>query len=437
MHQKLLALAWPLILANLSAPILGLVDTAVLGNLAKPDYLAGAAVASFLLAQLFWLLGFLRMSMSGLSAQHYGRMQTGTDTQGLYDDLMRGAILAVLLGALLMLGAPFIIHLFFQWTQLTELAAESAETYLAIRLYNAPISILGFVSLAWLIGQQQTRNVMWIQVLGNGCNIALNLILVYGFELGVAGVAWATLTAEWLMLIAALWQVWRQQQRINHTARLTNWRQWPAFQRLLSLNRDLFLRNIFLQGCLGYITYRGAQYGVTEAAINAVLMQLFVLVALGLDGIANAVEVMIGEYRGRQEAHKLNATIRVSLIWTGICSVLILLALALSYSAIFSLLAPHTEILVRAPQYLFVTLALCAVVGWCYCLDGIFIGLTRGHDMRDSMLFSALGFALTVALLSHWENQSLWWGLLVLQSLRGLTLGGKLRWLHRNQRLCA
>ena len=424
-HRTLLALALPMILANISQPILGLVDTAVLGHLGAPEYLAGTAVGAFLLSQLYWLCGFLRQSMTGLSAQAKGaKVNTGQ-----LDDLARAMFFALGLGTVLIISHPLLITLILSVTELPALAGQSLDTYLSIRVFNAPIALFNLITIGYLVGQQHTRYVMWLQVGVNLLNIALNFVFVYGLSLGVAGVAYATVIAEWTMFLLSLFLIVRAT---TVGARLSqNWWRWVRFARILKLNRDLFLRALMLQACLAFLTFQGARYGVTEAAVNAILMQFFILTALALDGIAYAIEAMIGEQEGARRQAKVHnglwRDIRVSLIWSNVFGFGLMIIVALGYAQFVELLTNQVRVREAAAPYYHVMVALPWVAHWCYCLDGIYIGLIRGDIMRNSMVVSALvGFFGIFWLTQTAQNMALWYALLGLQVMRGLTLGGHL-----------
>lgn len=465
--KKLLLLALPLIMANLSQPLLGLVDTAVLGHLGDAQLLAGAAVGTFLLSQIIWLLGFLRMSISGLAAQQFGALSlfsssTTTPTpkaRAWFDELARGLTCALLLGAgLYLLSGPLLTWI-KAFTELPALAQSSLHTYFSIRVANAPIILFNLVLIGWMVGHQRTKHVMWIQILGNLTNIALNLILVFGFDLSVAGLAYATVTTEWLMCIASIAMIFRYvqsreqavsaklsesvpaaplSQQINAsqiTLLSPNWFRLSRFYRLLSLNRDLFIRSVFLQLCLAFVTYQGARYGVEAAAINALLMQFFVIIALGLDGIANAIEALIGEAQGQADERQKWQNIGVSFMWSSLFALSFAIIFALGFSDILGVLTNQIQIIAAAQPYYGLIVALPLLAHWCYCLDGIYIGLTRADIMRNSMFVSALfGFFFVYWLTLDLQNVGLWYALLALQTMRGLTLGGHLLWLY-NKRL--
>lgn len=452
-HYTLLALAFPMILANISQPLLGLVDTAVLGHLGAPEYLAGTAVGAFLISQLYWLCGFFRQSMTGLSAQSKGASQQSKQFTGYWDDLTRALLFAISVGLLLVALQYPILHLLQGFTDLPPLAATSLATYFDIRIMNAPVALLNLVTIGYLVGQHRTKAVLLLQVGINCLNILLNLIFVYGFALGVAGVAYATVIAEWSMLLWSLYWILKHTQQLTTTHWVTapkNTLSWciyvlrttdllsptalkiSAFKRIVSLNRDLFFRSLMLQCCLAFLTYQGARFGVEAAAVNAILMQFFILIALGLDGIAYAIEAMIGESHGEtNDPTKISVAlwrdIKISLLWSSIVGVITMLKMAIGYAFFVSMLTNQESVLSAAQPYYWVMVVLPFVAHWCYCLDGVYIGFTRGDVMRNSMFISALigffGTYLVFGYLFAFTNMTLWIALLGLQTTRGLTLG--------------
>ncbi len=446
-----------MILANISQPLLGLVDTAVLGHLGAPEYLAGTAVGAFIIAQLYWLCGFFRQSMTGLAAQEKGKATVSGKLQGMWDDLLRACLLAVVIGLILWLLQRPIQILLLQWTTLPALAAQSLETYFQIRIANAPIALLNLVTIGYLVGQHRTKAVMGLQIGVNALNILLNLLFVYVFAWGVAGVAYATIVAEWVMLLCSLYWILRHSLRRIHAQHPHSlprtvkayWQRYlispsalqlRSFRHVLSLNRDLFIRSIILQACLAFLTYQGARFGVEAAAVNAILMQFFVFIALGLDGVAYAIEAMIGEAKGAQDEQlslspKMWRDIQISLVWSTLFGLGTMLVMALGYTWFVTILTNQGSIIEATQPYYWLMVWLPFLAHWCYCLDGIYIGFTAGKVMRNSMLVSAVvGFFVVYWIATQHNGASnidLWCALLGLQTVRGLTLGGHLYWLYR------
>ena len=376
--KALWRLALPMIFSNITVPLLGLVDTAVIGHLDSPVYLGGVAVGATATSFLFMLLLFLRMSTTGLTAQAWG----AKDPQRL----------------------------------------EQARRFLEIRWLSAPASLANLVLLGWLLGVQYARAPVILLVVGNLLNIVLDLWLVMGLRMNVQGAALATVTAEYATLIIGLLMAKRVLTlRGVSLAMLKNaWR--GDLRRLLALNRDIMLRSLLLQLCFGALTVFGARLGSDIVAVNAVLMTMLTFTAYALDGFAYAVEAHSGQAYGARDGSQLLE------VWRAACrqSGMVALAFALIYSLagqyIIALLTSLPSLQQLADRYLIWQTILPVVGVWCYLLDGMFIGATRGAEMRNSMAVAAAGFAVTLLTLPVLGNHGLWLALAVFLALRGLSL---------------
>ncbi|MBT0587880.1 MATE family efflux transporter [Alteromonas sp. SM 2104] len=415
-----------MILANITTPLLGLVDTAVLGHLPSVHALAGASVAALIITQLYWVCGFLRMTVTGLSAQQRGHYKNAPDPDLQYfQPLVQGMALALGLAlALFILQLP-LFSLGTYFAEATEATRQSMQAYFFVRIYGAPAALSNLVLIGWLVGQQQTRAVMLIQIGGNVVNVVLNLVFVLLLEWGVRGVAAATVIAEFAMLIAGLILALRTQRRLKIDP---SWFTVPALKGLFSLNTAMFIRNLLLQACLAFITFKGAQLGASIAAVNAILMQFFVLIALGLDGIAYAVEALIGEAKGEKNINRLAAHATRGLLWSSI--------FALGYSGFFWLggdwvimqLTNQAELQSDAIGFLPLMIVLPLIAHWCFLYDGIYVGLSHAKAMRNSMLVSAVGvFFPTWWLLQNQGNWALWYAFSAFLGARGVTLAWAFR----------
>ncbi|MEW9797767.1 MATE family efflux transporter [Alteromonas sp. CYL-A6] len=431
-HKHMLALALPMILANITTPLLGLVDTAVLGHMDSSAMLAGASVGALILTQIYWVCGFLRMSATGLSAQARGA-QSDAVTQSaavLYQSMS----IAMLLGlAVLLLQWP-ILQTGLLLASPADAVASHLTAYFSVRVWGAPAAMANLVLVGWLVGQQQTRTVLAIQIVGNVLNAALDVLLVYGFDMSVGGVALASVTAEYTMAVMALVIALKKCHGI---APDPAWFNRAARKVLFALNGNMLLRNLALQLCLAFLTLKGARLGEVPAAVNAVLMQFFVLIALGLDGIAYAVEALVGEAKGARDERLITEHTQRGLIWSS--------GFAVAYSAVFfvfgdviiALLTEHKAIHEAAGAYLPLMVLLPLVGHWCFLFDGVFVGLTRSAAMRDTMLFSALVIYFPVWwLTAEHGNVALWYALLAFLLARGVSLGVVFVRLKRRHALC-
>jgi len=428
---RLVALAIPMILANVTTPLLGLVDTAVLGHMQLPAMLAGASVGALILTQIYWLCGFLRMSSTGLSAQARGVKDTKIASAKV---LWQTMMVALLLGlGLLVFQAP-ILYAGVALASPTLEVQQHLVAYFDVRVFGAPAAMLNLALIGWLVGQQKTRSVLIIQVVGNLLNAGLDVLFVYGLDMSVPGVALASIIAEYSMACMALWVAFKQVVGVKPDRA---WFNRAARKILMKLNGNMLLRNLALQGCLAFVTIQGARLGETPAAINAILMQFFVLIALGLDGIAYAVEALVGEAKGAQDNHEIKRRTYQGLVWSSAVAVIYSLAFYLFGETIIALLTEHQHLVSAALGYLPLMVILPLLAHWCFLYDGVFVGLTRADAMRNSMIFSAL-----LVFFPLWYvnkdigNISLWYALLGFVFARGATLALMFYRLDKHGRLC-
>ena len=416
--KALWRLALPMIFSNITVPLLGLVDTAVIGHLDSPVYLGGIAIGAMATSFLFMLLLFLRMSTTGLTAQAFG----AKDPVRLGRALVQPLILALGAGLLIVVLLAPLIDLALHIVGGSEAVLEQARRFLEIRWLSAPASLANLVLLGWLLGVQYVRAPVILLVVGNILNIVLDLWLVMGLHMNVQGAALATVIAEYATFFIGLWMVKRVLVMRGVTlAMLKNaWR--GNMRKLLALNRDIMLRSLLLQLCFGAMTVLGARLGPEIVAVNAVLMTLLTFTAYALDGFAYAVEAHSGQAYGARQAGKLQEVWRAACRQSGLVALVFALIYALFGGHIVALLTSLPELRELARHYIFWQVVLPVVGVWCYLLDGMFIGATRGAEMRNSMAVAAAGFGLTLLTVPYLGNQGLWLALAVFLALRGLSL---------------
>jgi len=416
--KALWRLALPMILSNITVPLLGVVDTAVIGHLDSPIYLGGVAVGATATSFIFMLLLFLRMSTTGLTAQAFGANDKTALARALTQPLLIALVAGVLfvllrtpfsfVAASLMGGSPEVQH--------------QAQIFINIRWLSAPATLANLVILGWLLGVQYARAPMVLLIVGNLVNILLDLLFVLKLHWGVAGAAAATAVAEYVTLGVGLWMVVRvlKLRGISFSLLKQSWRGDAA--RLFRLNRDIMLRSLMVQICFASLTLLGARLGPDVVAVNAVLLMFLTFTAYALDGFAYAVEACSGEAVGARDRSRL------LLIWHAACRQAGIVALA--FAAIYALTGPQIVALLTsleplremADRYLAWQVILPLVGVWCYLLDGMFIGATRGREMRNSMVIAAIGYGLALLTLPWLGNHGLWLAVAVFLTLRGVTL---------------
>ena len=416
--KHLWRLALPMILSNISVPLLGIVDTAVIGHLDSPVYLGGVAIGTTITSFLFMLLLFLRMSTTGLTAQAFG----ANDKPALARALMQPLLLALLAGlAFVILKTP-LTHLALQITGGSAEIQQQAELFMQIRWLSAPATLANLVLLGWLLGVQYARAPVILLVVGNVVNILLDLWFVIGLKWGVQGAAAATAIAEYISLIVGLLLVWRVMvmRGLSLRALLSAWK--GDMTRLLRLNRDIMLRSLLLQLCFASLTVLGTRLGSDIVAVNAVLLMFLTFTAYALDGFAYAVEACSGEAYGAQNPQYLLDIWHAACRQSGIVALLFSLIYAIAGEHIVALLTSLEPLRELADRYLGWQVIMPLAGVWCYLLDGMFIGATRASEMRNSMMMAAAGFGLTLFTVPWLGNHGLWLAITVFLLLRGLTL---------------
>lgn len=426
---KILTLAMPMILANITTPLIGLVDTAVLGHMQGAYHLAGASIGALLLTQVYWICGFIRMSATGMSAQHKGANSVLGASQVLYQSQMLGLVLGIVI---IVLSAP-LLALGLHLAASEPSVSLAASQYFNVRVWGAPAALLNLALIGWLIGQQRTKSIMVIQIIANLLNAGLDVWFVFGLGWGIQGVAFASVIAEFFILGASVVYVLKV---FNLSKPSWGWFQFSQLKALMKMNSDMLFRNLALQACLAFITIQGARLGAITAATNAILLQFFTLIALGLDAVAYAIEALVGEQKGKKDALALEHTVYRGVIWSCLFALVYCLVFVIFGESIIALLTDNDRLKLNTQPYLIIVWLLPLIAHWCFLYDGVFIGLTRSVAMRDSMVISALLVFFPVWwLTSHYQNMALWAALLAFLAARGVTLGGYFAYLSRRSAL--
>jgi MATE family multidrug resistance protein len=409
-----------MLLSNLTVPLLGAVDTAVIGHLPEPHYLGAVAIGALIFNFMYWGCNFLRMGTTGLTAQGFGAADADE-------------IRATLGRALLVAGAIAVFFMALQWP-VAWLAFASIEpspavelsgrSYFFVRIWGAPAALGNIVLIGWFIGMQNTRVPLALLLCVNGVNIALDLIFVVWLGLGVRGVAGASVIADYVGLGLGLYLASRMLARLGGV-----WRGRLIFaagrtRRFLSVNLDIFVRTMCIIFALAYFTAQSARLGDVTLAANAVLMNFIVFLHYGLDGFAFAAEALTGRALGERNRADLKRAVALSLFW----SVLAALVASAIYGGlggpIIRLLTDIAEVRQTADNHLPWLIAAPLVAVWAVLLDGVFVGTTRTREMRNTVML-ALAFYVPAAWLipDALGNHGLWLAIILFLALRGLGLG--------------
>ena len=418
-HRRVLNIALPIVLSNATVPLLGAVDTGVVGQMGLAAPIGAVGVGAVVLASVYWIFGFLRMGTSGLVAQSHGALNPGETGAILMRALMIGAAA----------GLAFIIVQGLVFRAAFALAPASAEVetltrgYLAIRIWGAPAAISLYAVTGWLIALERTRSVLVLQVWMNGLNIGLDFWFVLGLGWGVEGVAIASLIAEWGGLALGLWLCragfsggqWCDWARVFDRARM---------RLMMTVNGNIMLRSVLLQGAFTSFVFFGAQYGDVTLAANQVLLQFLEITAFGLDGFAFAAESLVGQAVGARSMERVRRASVVTSQWGVGGAVLLGVSFWFVGPWIIDLMSTEPDVRLAARDYLAWVAAapLIGIASWMF--DGIFIGATLSREMRNTMLISvAVYVAALLILTAAWGNHGLWAALMISFVARGITLG--------------
>ena len=416
-NKRILQIAVPSIISNITVPLLGLIDVTIVGHLGAAAYIGAIAVGGILFNIIYWIFGFLRMGTSGMTSQAYGKHDLDEVARLLLRSVGVGLLIAIIL---VTLQYP-IRKLAFTFIQTTEEVERLATLYFRICIWGAP-AMLGLYGFAgWFIGMQNSRFPMYIAITQNIVNIAASLCFVYLFHMKVAGVAWGTLTAQYAGFLMAL-LLWRRYYGglKKHVA----WHEVlkkEAMLRFFQVNRDIFLRTLCLVIVTLFFTSAGAAQGEIVLAVNTLLMQLFTLFSYIMDGFAYSGEALVGKYVGANNQPALYRTVRQLFIWGVGLSTGFTLLYFFGGKSFLGLLTNEISVIREAENYFYWVLAIPLTGFAAFLWDGIFIGATATRQMFYSMLVASGSFFLVYYSLHEWMgNHALWLAFIVYLSLRGI-----------------
>ncbi len=419
LHRRFVRLTVLNILANLTIPLVGLVDTGMLGHLPDLRFLAGVALASVVFDFLFWSLNFLRMATTGTTAQSRGREDRGSEYRGLYRALILGVLLAT---TVVTLQEPIRRAAFALLAVPQELLGPASD-YFGTRIWSAPAVLVNFAFLGWFLGREQSGCALVMTLVANLGNVGLNYLFIVHLGWAAYGAGLATTLSQILMTLVAVVLFLRQGSPVSwQWARLLDREQLTALMRL---NRDILLRTLCLTLTFALFTALSGRLGEDELVTNTILQRLLVFAAYFIDGAAFAVESLAGIFFGAGDRPRLRRLVRLGLVTAQGLGASFLLLLLLFPNPIFHLLTSHESILLLCRHYgwwLFPVLLLGAPA---FLFDGLFLGLTSGRLLRNAMIVATLvGFVpLATLALARGDNHLLWAALTLWMASRSATLG--------------
>ena len=419
LDHKIWGIAWPAILSNISIPLLGLVDSAILGHLGTSQYLGAVAIGAALLSFLYWGFSFLRMGTTGLVA----RAEGAGDKYGSVLVLARSAVLALALAVLvILLHQPLIGLGLALMSPAPELQA-LAQSYAGIRIASAPAVLVTYTVVGWFIGRQNTRWPMLIVVVTNGANIGLDFFLIMGLGMNSDGAALATVIAEYLGCGVALIAVYKQLPAINTRDLKGDLLDVSAYKQLLNSNRHLFVRTVCLLFSFAFFTAQGENYGSEVLAANTLMMQLLMLAAYGMDGFAFAAEGLAGQRLGGRDLPAFVHAVRRCTLWTMASALVMSLSFVLLQPWLISALTNIDSVRELMAQFFPWLIILPLLAAPSYLLDGVFIGAAETRYMMSTMLLSVgLVYLPLWYLFSGLGNHGLWLAFTGFNLARGVSL---------------
>lgn len=417
-HRRVLHIALPIVLSNATVPILGAVDTGVVGQLGEAAPIGAVGIGAVILSAFYWFFGFLRMGTVGLTAQALGE----GDQPEVAALLSRGLMIGALAGLGVILLQTPLIWAAFQVSPASSEVETLAQTYMRIRIWSAPAAISVYAITGWLIAQERTRAVLVLQLWMNGLNIGLDLWFVLGLGWGVGGVAFATFLAEWSGAALGLWfcrSAFRETDWRNK-ARVFDGSRWL---RMLRLNTDILIRSLLLEAVIVSFLFLSASRGDATLAANQVLFQFLMVTSYALDGFAFAAEALVGKGYGAGSRRAVRRGAAIASVWAGAAAVLLALVFAGGGGAVIDLMSTSEDVRAAARDYLpFLVIAPVLSLP-AFMFDGIFVGATRSRDMRNMMAVSFVIYLGALALfVPPWGTYGLWTALLIAFSARGITL---------------
>ncbi|HEB78281.1 MAG TPA: MATE family efflux transporter [Methylothermaceae bacterium] len=405
-----------MMLSNLSTPLLGMVDTAVVGHLAHPYYLGAVALGGTIFSFLFWSFGFLRMGTTGLTAQAHGK----NDPVQINATLARALLIAFALAGMLLLLRRPLLTLSLRLLEASSQVEFHTQTYFDIRIFSAPATLGNYACIGWFIGLRNTRIPLLLVLLVNLCNIAFDFWFVWVWRWQVAGVAMASVLAEYLGLAVGLTWVHKYWRRFSRPCRRHIF-HWPQLRRMFAINANLMVRTLLLLFSFAFFTAQSARLGDVTLAANTILLNLQSFMAYTLDGFAHAAEAMVGNALGKGNIALLRRNIRLAGTWSLIFATLFTLCYALAGKWIISLLTGLEPVRTTAVEFLPFAIVLPLISAWSFVLDGVFIGLTRAREMRDVMIGSVVFCYLPLWWwLQDLDNLGLWLAFSGFMALRTL-----------------
>lgn len=415
--RQILGIALPSIVSNITVPLLGLADVAIMGHVGNAVHIGAIAVGAMIFNLIYWIFGFLRMGTSGMTSQALGRRDLPTAA------MLLARALTVAMGvafALLLFREP-LLQLMLMLIKPTPDVAPLAATYFSICVWGAPAMLGLYALMGWFIGMQNTRTPMFISIMQNVVNIAASLTLVVACGWGLEGVATGTVIAQYAGLLAGLYLLARHYGRLRKYFRTKGLFDRRAMSRFFSVNRDIFFRTLCIVAVNMYFTSAGAQQGAVTLAVNTLLLQLYLLFSYVMDGFAYAGEALCGRYYGAHNSEAFKATLRRLFCWGGAMATIFTAVYAIGGTPFLQLLTTDNAVISASSDYFPWAVAIPMAGVAAFVWDGVFIGMTATRAMLLSLaVAAAVFFAIHHAFGALMGNHALWMAMIAYLAMRSL-----------------
>ena len=418
--KQIILLSIPVFFSNLAIPLVGMVDTGLMGNLGETRYLAATSIATSVMTMIIWSFGFLRMGTVGIVSQAYGK----GDYREIVKTLLRNFVIAIMIALTIIIFKPLIynsIQYFFNTSQETQ---ELINTYLSVRVFSVPAELTIYILVGFYLGIQKTKISSLLIVLLSILNIIFSSLLVLTYNLNILGVALGTLLASYITLI--IFGIF------TYNFIYKKFKIIPKFEKLIvkskllklfNINLDIFIRTLFLTFSFLWVTYLGSKLGEDYLAVNTILMQFIILAAFFLDAYAFSTEGIIGFTIGRKNKNSFLSVVKNSIQVSFYTALIISFLYIIFFKDIINIITDIEILRFISYKHFIWVLIIPPIASFCYQLDGIFIGASQTKEIRNAMIVSVIGFiSLSIYLTDIFGNHGLWFSLMIFMILRTLTL---------------
>ncbi len=418
--KQIILLSIPVFFSNLAIPLVGIVDTGLMGNLGETKYLAATSIATSVMTMIVWSFGFLRMGTVGIVSQAYGR----SDYREIVKTLLRNLVIALIAAFLIIIFTPIIKILITKFFSTSQETRGLINTYLNVRVFSIPAELIIYIIVGFYLGIQKTKISSLLIVILSSLNIVFSSLLVLSFDLKVFGVALGTLLASYITLI--IFSFFTYKFIINKfkiIPKFENLIVKSKFVKLININFDIFVRTLFLTFSFLWVTYLGSKIGEDYLAVNTILMQFIILSSFFLDAYAFSTEGIVGFTIGRRNLKSFSAAVKNSLQVSFATAILISIIYLIFFKEIVNIITDIEILRFIAFKHIFWIILIPPIACFCYQLDGIFIGASQTKEIRNAMIISVILFVvLSIYFIRYLGNHGVWFSLLIFMILRSVTL---------------